>query len=107
MWIYIKLVVYRDTILQIVGGKFENEDEKVEYEEILKLIDQIEKQTNITALNQEMRVKLVETLKVLLNIQECFGYQFTTLTIKRKYMILIKEVKKLERLRDDNKISGE
>lgn len=51
MWIYIKLVVQRDTILSITGGKFENEDEKVEYEEVLKWIDQIDKQTNVAVVN--------------------------------------------------------
>lgn len=66
MYIYIKLIVQRDNILSIIGGNFENDDERVEYEEILKLIEQIEKETNINSMNQEIKVKFIETLKVIL-----------------------------------------
>jgi len=36
-----------DNILAITDGKFDNMEEKVEYEEILKKIEEIEKETNI------------------------------------------------------------
>jgi len=39
-----------DNIQSLTDGKFDNPDEKVEYGEVLKKVDELEKETNIVQL---------------------------------------------------------
>lgn len=99
-FIYIKLIIQRENILKVIGeGDFDSEEEREEYEEFIKKIQEIEVTVGIKKLVKNIKIQYIEYLKIILYIYETFGMKFKSQVEIMEYEKILRQIQILEQVK--------
>lgn len=90
---------------EITGGTIENEDEKKEYDELVRQITIIEKISNVINLQPEVKKKYIQYLRIVIRIHEMNGIRFRSEVDQQIYKKILISIRYLQKLKQQGRIN--